>query len=71
MTQHSPVAQHGDSVSTTTGQKEQFSQERFLGSTQSFFKETFTIVGLEARKISHDPTDILTRAVQPVWAGIF
>ncbi len=72
MTQHAPVAQHDDSVSSTIGQQEHLTQERFLGSVKSFFEKTFTIVGLEARKISHDPTDTLTRAVQPaLWLLVF
>lgn len=75
MTQHVPVAQHDDWVSiTTTGKGEQFPKERqsFLRSIKSFIEKTFTIVGLEARKLSHDPTDIFTRAVQPaLWLLVF
>jgi ABC-2 type transport system permease protein len=38
----------------------------------SFIEKTATIVGLEARKLRHDPTDLLTRAVQPaLWLLIF
>jgi ABC-2 type transport system permease protein len=38
----------------------------------SFIEKTFTIVWLEARKLRHDPTDLLTRAVQPaLWLLIF
>jgi len=75
VTQHVPVAQHDDWVSiTTTGKGEQFPKERqsFLRSIKSFIEKTFTIVGLEARKLSHDPTDIFTRAVQPaLWLLVF
>ena len=72
MTQHAPVAPHDDSVSITTGQEQQFPQEHFLAAIKSFVQKTFTIVGLEARKISHDPTDVFTRAVQPaLWLLIF
>ena len=72
MTQHAPVAPHDDSVSTTTGQEQEFPQEHFFGAIKSFVQKTFTIVGLEARKISHDPTDVFTRAVQPaLWLLIF
>ena len=75
MTQHVPVAQHDDWVSiTTTGKGDQFPKERqsFLRSIKSFIEKTFTIVGLEARKLSHDPTDIFTRAVQPaLWLLVF
>ena len=38
----------------------------------SFLRKTFVITELEARKIFHDPTDIFTRAVQPVlWILTF
>ena len=72
MTQRAPVAPHDDLVSITTGQEQQFPEESFLGAIKSFVEKTFTIVGLEARKISHDPTDVFTRAVQPaLWLLIF
>lgn len=74
MTQHAPAAQHDDWVSTTTGRGKQSPQEHesFLRATRSFVEKTFTIVGLEARKLRHDPTDIFTRAVQPaLWLLVF
>lgn len=74
MTQHAPAAQHDDWVSTTTGKGKLFPKEResFLRATRSFVEKTFTIVGLEARKLRHDPTDIFTRAVQPaLWLLVF
>ena len=72
MTQRAPVAPHDDLVSTATSQEQQFPEESFLGAIKSFVEKTFTIVGLEARKISHDPTDVFTRAVQPaLWLLIF
>lgn len=73
MTQRAPAAPHDDLVSTTTtSQEQQFPDESFLGTIKSFVEKTFTIVGLEARKISHDPTDVFTRAVQPaLWLLIF
>jgi ABC-2 type transport system permease protein len=75
VTQHAPAAQHDDWVSiSTTGKRKQFPQEResFLRSIKSFVEKTFTIVGLEARKLRHDPTDVFTRAVQPaLWLLIF
>jgi len=74
VTQHAPVAQHEDWVSITTGKGKQLPQERegFLRSIKSFVEKTFTIVGLEARKLGHDPTDIFTRAVQPaLWLLVF
>jgi ABC-2 type transport system permease protein len=37
-----------------------------------YFKKSATIIGLEIRKIRHDPTDLFTRAVQPMlWLLIF
>ncbi len=37
-----------------------------------FMRKTFIIVELEIRKILHDPTEIFTRAVQPVlWLLVF
>lgn len=37
-----------------------------------FIKKTLVLTELEARKISHDPTEIFTRAVQPaLWLLIF
>jgi len=74
VTQHAPAAQHDDWVSTTTGKGKLFPKEResFLRATRSFVEKTFAIVGLEARKLRHDPTDIFTRAVQPaLWLLVF
>jgi len=43
-----------------------------LTGPRRFLAATFTIVDLEARKLRHDPTDILTRAVQPaLWLLLF
>ncbi len=74
MTQHAPVAQHDDWVSTTTGVGKQFpkEQESIFRAIKRFIEKTSTIVGLEARKLRHDPTDIFTRAVQPaLWLLVF
>jgi len=74
VTQRAPVVQHEGWVSITTGKGKQLPQERegFLRSIKSFVEKTFTIVGLEARKLGHDPTDIFTRAVQPaLWLLVF
>jgi len=69
VTQRVPVARHDELVSiTATGKGVQFPEESFLGAIKSFIVKTFTIVGLEARKLRHDPTDVFTRAVQPaLW----
>jgi len=38
----------------------------------NFVVDTFTVAELEARKLNHDPTEIITRAVQPaLWLLIF
>ena len=37
-----------------------------------FFRKTFVIMELEVRKLRHDPTELLTRALQPaLWMLIF
>ena len=36
------------------------------------FTKSFVIVEMEIRKLFHDPTELITRAVQPIlWLGIF
>jgi len=38
----------------------------------SFLEKTFAIAEMEIRKLRHDPTELLTRAVQPaLWLLIF
>jgi ABC-2 type transport system permease protein len=70
--QYVPAAPQEDLAKTSPG-REQFSDEQnLLVAVQRFIAKTLTIAGLEARKIRHDPTDILTRAVQPaLWLLIF
>jgi ABC-2 type transport system permease protein len=47
-------------------------QEHFLTHTADFLRATLVIAELEIRKLSHDATDLITRAVQPVlWLLIF
>ena len=42
------------------------------GAIGKFIYKTFVIVDLEARKVRHDPTELLFRAVQPVlWLLVF
>ncbi len=44
----------------------------FLYEILQFFNKTFVIAELELRKLRHEPTDLFTRAVQPVlWLLIF
>jgi len=70
---HAPAAQRGDLASTPQVGRETFpSGAHLLAALMSFIEKTFTIVWLEARKLRHDPTDLLTRAVQPaLWLLIF
>ena len=43
-----------------------------LDEVAGFFKKTWVIAELEARKIRHDPSEIITRAVQPaLWLLVF
>jgi ABC-2 type transport system permease protein len=43
-----------------------------LSSTFRFVKKTLAIADMEVRKLRHDPTELLTRAVQPaLWLLIF
>ena len=38
----------------------------------SFFRKTFVIAELEARRLRHDPTELVSRAVQPaLWLLVF
>ncbi|MBI2909683.1 MAG: ABC transporter permease [Chloroflexi bacterium] len=40
--------------------------------TAQFFGKTLTIVEIEARKLRHDPIDLLARAIQPtIWLLVF
>jgi ABC-2 type transport system permease protein len=71
--QYVPAALQGELARTTpSGEKRFPSEGDLLASVKGFITKTLTIAGLEARKIRHDPTDILTRAVQPaLWLLIF
>jgi ABC-2 type transport system permease protein len=45
---------------------------RTLNAVFYFITDTVTVAELEARKLQHDPTEVLTRAVQPaLWLLIF
>ena len=73
MTQYIPAAPHDDLAKTVAPGRDRFpSEESPLVAVRNFIAKTLTIVGLEVRKIRHDPTDLLTRAVQPaLWLLIF
>jgi ABC-2 type transport system permease protein len=45
---------------------------RVMNSAGDFMRQTTAIVATEVRKLRQDPTELLTRAVQPIlWLGIF
>jgi ABC-2 type transport system permease protein len=70
---HAPAAQRGaldDSVHLSRKPSPQWT--RPLQPITRFVEKTSTIVGLEARKLRHDPTELFTRTVQPaLWLLIF
>jgi ABC-2 type transport system permease protein len=44
----------------------------FLQSSKGFIAKVFVMVELEARKLRHDPSELLTRAIQPaLWLLVF
>lgn len=70
MKQHVPVVQH-DALDNVETARIPLQISSFTAFTR-FLKKTWTIVLLEIRKIRHDPTDLVTRAVQPMlWLLIF
>ncbi len=73
MTQHVPAVPRDDLASASALYRPPLSQkETPLRAVRQFIEKTLTIVGVEARKLRHDPTDLLTRAVQPaLWLLIF
>ena len=71
MTQHVPAAPHDDLVNSTTTSVSH-EDTSFITALVKFVEKTMTIVGLEARKLRHDPTDLIMRAIQPaLWLLIF
>ena len=70
MTQHVPAAPQNDLVSATPSSIAQ--EDGPVASLMRFVEKTLTIVGLEARKLRHDPSDLVMRAIQPaLWLLIF
>jgi len=68
--QHVPVAPH-DALANVETARTLPKISSFTAFTR-YLKKTWTIVVLEIRKIRHDPTDLVTRAVQPtLWLLIF
>src|SRR5579884_1005898 len=67
VTQHVPAAPQDVSANTSA-----ISAASHRSSLLSYLTKTATIIWLEIRKIRHDPTDLITRAVQPtLWLLIF
>ncbi len=67
MRQQEEGGQPGGSVSELRRQS-----ARFGSSLVSYVSKTMTIVGLEVRKLRHDSTELITRAVQPaLWLLVF
>lgn len=70
MKQHVPAAPPEDLANVETART--LPRTPFFMAIARFVRKTLTIVGLEIRKIRHDPTDLATRAVQPMlWLLIF
>lgn len=70
MTQHTPVVRRDASANGETASV--LPQTSALTAFTRYLTKTATIVWLEIRKIRHDPTDLVTRAVQPMlWLLIF
>lgn len=73
MKQHVPAVPYDDLASAAaTRPAPSFRKDNPLKAVIRFIEKTLTIVGIDARKLRHDPTDLLTRAVQPaLWLLIF
>ena len=70
MTQHVPVAQQ-DALANREAVKP-LPEISTLTALKRYIIKSATIIGLEIRKIRHDPTDLFTRAIQPMlWLLIF
>src|SRR5260370_3648192 len=68
--QHVPVAPPEDLANVETART--LPRTSFYTAFARFVIKTLTIVKLEIRKIRHDPTDLVTRAIQPMlWLFIF
>jgi len=68
--QHAPAAPPEDLANLETARV--LPRTSFYTAFARFVSKTLTIVKLDIRKIRHDPTDLVTRAVQPMlWLLIF
>lgn len=72
MTLHEHEVQHEDLDSSIALAQPKQSSVSLFKLIDDFFRKTFTIAEWEIRKIRHDYSDLITRAVQPVlWMLIF
>jgi ABC-2 type transport system permease protein len=70
VTQHVPVAQQD--VLANREAARPLPEISRLTALKRYIIKSATIIGLEIRKIRHDPTDLFTRAIQPMlWLLIF
>src|SRR5579871_2035530 len=70
VTQHVPAAPHDVSLSSEQGHMA--APPPLPTAFRRYLTKTATIVWLEVRKLRHDPTDLVTRAIQPMlWLLIF
>lgn len=70
MTQHAPAAPRD--ASANPEQSSTALQPAMPNAFRRYLTKTATIVWLDVRKLRHDPTDLITRAVQPtLWLLIF
>jgi ABC-2 type transport system permease protein len=73
VTQHVPVAPQ-DALANLENREtaRPLPEISTMTALRRYFTKTATIIGLEIRKIRHDPTDLFTRAIQPMlWLLIF
>ena len=70
--QEQDVQPNGLANSGALAQPHPFSLLEILNILRDFFKKTFTITEWEVRKLRHDATDLVTRAIQPaLWLLVF
>ena len=71
MTLHTPTTESNDQAMLAFVPLS-VQQPSLLGKVATFVRKTLTIAEWEVRKLRHDPTDLLTRAVQPaLWLLVF
>jgi ABC-2 type transport system permease protein len=64
--------QEGDSVISDVNAASRAAWASIPQAVSSFIRKTFALVELEIRKLRHDPTELISRAVQPaLWQLVF